>query len=333
MSIKQIVGDDRYEKMRGALKACFPDPATVVSDAAVDTAFQVAKFEWKAADLQALAIPSPAAPAVAAGAGQFEYYVAHATHARVAAPYSAFTGHLPLVRFQLPDHGTTQTLPTLHTRGGDILPVDRLNASIDVLWATYKNEPELQRPERVDMITPPRLDGARFAAISLYLCFKRKTDTAPAFYILEAGLATGQARMPFLGRTMESEIVAQTQYKPTSFSEPYHFYRGKLTMYAAAPSEPHSLSVKVYQRPPAAFGQPPSGEYIDVTVVYEKRPNPKLTNPFHLTIAAGARVQAIADVLGISPHLEQAWFLRLLAALDMDNLFSVPPHRSPNPHA
>jgi hypothetical protein len=326
VSIRQIVGNDRYEQLRRALRTAFPDKDTVVTDGAVDVAFQVAKFEWHAPDLRDLPIPpAPAVvppPSAASAGSRFQYYEGRATHTRVGAPGSVFTGHLPLVRFRLPDQGTTQTLPTIKSPAGDILPVDRLNPSVDVLWATYKGDPLLTfgRPARVDMITPPRLDGARFAAISLYLCYAGEADVSPSFYILEAGLATGQARMPFLGRTMESPILAQTQYKPTTFSQPFHIYSGKLTMRAEAPGEPQALSVRVHER------KPPSDPYLVVTVDYQKRETPLLTNPFHLTIAAGARVQAIADALGIPSGLDEAFFLRLLAALDRNNLFSVPPH-------
>lgn len=325
MSIRDVVGAERYEKMRRCLQHAFPDHATVVSDQAVDTAFQVAKFEWHATELQGLAIPPLPAPVAAANAAAFEYYEGRATHMRVAAPGSSFTGHLPLVRFRLPDKGTTQTLPTIHTPAGDLLPVDRLNPSVDVLWATYHTDPLLKfgRPERVEMITPPRLTGARFGAISIYLCYAKEHDPAPSFFILEAGLATGQARMPFLGRTMDHTIVAQTQYKPTTFSQPFHYYVGHLSMRQDAPSEPDVLTVKVHDK------QPPHDPYLHVTVEYIKRNTPLLTNPFWLTVTAGARVQAIADALGIPSGLDEAWFLRLLAAADMNNLFSIPPHKQP----
>lgn len=323
MSIREAVGDERYEKMRRALQSAFPDHVTVVTDAAVDAAFQVAKFEWKASELESCAIPPLRVPATNGAGDPCEHYQGLATHTRSAAPGSMFTGHLPLVRFRLPDTGTTQTLETIHTRAGDLVPVDRLNPSVDVLWATYRDDPllEFARPERVDMITPPRLHGARFGAISIYLCYAKQNDAAPSFYILEAGLATGQARMPFLARTMDSTIVAQTQYKPTTFSQPFHFYTGKLSMRGDAPGEPDVLSVKVYRR------KPPADPYLDVSVVYQKRAAPLMTNPFWLTVTAGARVQAVADALGVPSGLDEAWFLRLLAAADMSKLFTVAPHR------
>jgi hypothetical protein len=321
MSVKQIVGAEQYEKMRKELKAAFPDERTVVTDAVVDAAFQVAKHQWKATTLANLPIPAPAAAAPHQGP-PFQYYEALATHARVAPPFSVFTGRLPLVRFRIPDRGTAQTLEPIDTPAGRLLPSDRLAPSVDVLWATFGSDPQLQvgRPERVDMITPPRLAGARFAAISLYLCYERNADANPSFYILEAGLATGEARMPFLGRTMSSLIVAQTQYKPTTFSRRSHFYRGKLLMDAAHPGEPSLLSVEVFKH------QPPSDPYLRVTVEYHKRTEPLMTNPFHITIGAAARVQAIADALGVPSELDPEWFLKLIDAVALNQLFSTPPH-------
>jgi hypothetical protein len=327
-TIQQAVGTDKYEQMRRVLKKKFPDDKAAVSDLAVDVAFQVAKHVWKAPELAHFAIPplmaaAPVAPQVdQAAAG---YYVGHATHARAAAPGSVFTGHLPLVRFQLPQRGTTQTLKPVHTPAGEVLPVDRLNPSIDVLWETYKNDPLLTfgRPERVDMITPPRLFGARFGAVSLYLCYAKASDVGPSFYILEAGLATGQPRIPFLGRTMQSEILAKTQYKPTTFSQPSHVYRGTLEMRADAPGEPQKLTVRIFEK-----GPPLDKQYLAVTVVYEKRATPLLTHPFLLTAEAGARVQAIADALGVPSGLDEKWFLRLIDAVSLKDLFSTPPSKS-----
>jgi len=320
VTIQDVVGTDRYESMRRALQAIFPDGQ--VTDAIVDVGFQVAKYEWSAAELQPLNIPPLGVPKAASGE-PYRYYLANATHSRMAAPGSVFTGQLPVIRFQLPDQGTTQTLPVVSTPAGDLFPEDRLLPSVDVLWATYGGDPLLKfgRPERVEMIGPPRLSDARFAAISVYLCYARSADPAPSFFILEAGLATGQARMSYLGRTMGAVIVAQTQYKPTAFSQTWHYYQGTFTMDASAPDEPGWLKVKVCE------GQPPTSQYLEVNVGYQKLDEPTMTNPFHLTIAAGARVQAIADALGVPSGLDQQWFLRLLAAVDLGQLFSTPPQR------
>ncbi|MEY4575740.1 MAG: hypothetical protein RL701_443 [Pseudomonadota bacterium] len=324
--IKHIVGEQRYESIRRSLQSAFPDAHAVVTDAAVDTAFQLAKHQCHAPSLRDLAIPPLAAlsapPALVAPQARFQYYEAHATHARKTAPGSVFTGDLPLVRFQIPDHGTAQTLQKIDSPAGELLPVDRLYSSVDVLWATYHHDPAIARwgrPGRVDVIAPPRLAGARFAAVSLYLCYVHPNDPAPSFYLLEAGLATGQARMPFLGRSMDAVILAQTQYKPTRFAEPFHVYRGRLAMHADAPSEPDTLWIEVFPKFPLT--QP----YLEVTIVYERLAQPVLKNPFQLAVEAGARVQAIADALGVSSELAEAWLLRAIASAERDTLFTTPP--------
>lgn len=325
-AIKDAVGADMYEQMRGVIKSSFPDAATVVTDDAVDAAFQVAKYDLNAPALQALDIPQPVAP-TCGGGPQFEYYEAWATHSRTAAPHSQFIGKLPLVRFRIPDQGTAQTLPIIHTPAGDLLPNDRLYPSVDVLWSTYGSDPLLRlgRPERVDMVTPPRLSGARFSAIAVYLCYAKETDPGPSFYILEAGLATGEARMPYLGRSMDAVIIAQTQYNPTAFSQPWHFYRGTLAMDANDPGEPSVLSIDVFER------EPPTDQYLNVRVEYRKVSAPVLIDPYQITIIAGARLQAIADALGAPSGLTgREWFLRLIDDVALKALFTVPPQKGPS---
>jgi hypothetical protein len=318
MSIQDIVGTARYESMRSVLQGHFPDGT--VTDSVVDAAFQVAKYSWQAVELQPLNIPPLSLAPIGAGA-PYRYYLANATHSRTAAPGSQFTGQLPIVRFPIPDTGTSQTLPTLSSPAGDLLPEDRLFPSVDVLWATYGGDPLLTfgRPERVEMIGPPRLSGARFAAISIYLCYAKNADQAPSFYILEAGLATGEARMSFLGRSMSAGILAQSQYKPTAFSQPWHYYQGTLTMDEGAPDEPSWLRIEVCEQ------EPPAAQYLQVNVQYERLTTPVMTYPFVLTVEAGARVQAIADALGIPSNLDQQWFLRLLDAIGTSKLFTIPP--------
>ena len=72
--------------------------------------------------------------------------------------------------------------------------------------------------------------------------------------------------------------------------------------------------------------KPPADQYLAVTVEYVKRETPLLTSPFAITVEAAARVQAIADALHVPAGLSEAWFLRLLDALELNKLFSVQPH-------
>lgn len=323
MSIKDAVGTDRYEAVRRALSATFPDAGTNIPDQLVDTAFQIAKHELNVPEFSSLKIPAPTltVPAPAA-AKAVEYYEASATHARSAAPHSVFTGHLPLVRYRLPLHGIRATAPTIHTPAGEVLPEDRLLTSVDTLWDRYGSDKLLKfgRPARVDVIGPPRLAGARFAAITLYLCYSKQTDPGPSFYVLEAGLATGQPRMLYLCRTMSGTLLYQTQYRPSAFSRPFHWYRGKLEMAPAERGEPVRLTVDVFEK------RPPADQYLRVSVQYHKRLKPLLTNPFHITIGAAARIQAIADALGVPSGLDEKFLLRIVG--NLSSLFTTIPQRN-----
>jgi hypothetical protein len=324
VSIKEAVGPERYAKVRQTLESCWPDDHAVVTDELVDELFLLAKHEWGSEDLKDVDLPKPT-PELPKQQGRANaYYLGRATHARVAAPHSIFLGDLPLVRVALPPTGTSHTAPPIETEGGVVLPVDRLFPSIEVMWARYA--PRLAHlggcPERVDLITPPRLKGSRFGAVALYLGYRKASDRAPCFFVLEAGLGTGQPRIPFLGPTMDTVIVAQTNYRPTPFSGPHHWYRGQLSMKADAPSEPETLIVEGFR------AEPPADPYIKVTVEYEKRAEPVMTNPLHLTLAAGARLTAIADALGTSIDLPLQWLMRIIAKIKRDELFITPPQQS-----
>lgn len=323
MSVKDKVGAERYAKVKQTLERCWPDEKAEVTDEMVDELFRLAKHEWNSQELAAVDLPKPTETFPKQQGQKATYYLGYGTHARVAAPHSLFTGELPLVRITLPSEGTSNTLPDIRTEGGVCLPQDRLFPSIDVFWSTYKDDPLLTfgRPERIDLITPPRLHGNRFGAIALYLCYGKATDTAPCFYALEAGLATGQPRIPFLGRAMDKVIVTQSNYRPTPFSAPSHWYEGRLTMKADEPGEPDELIVDVFRQ------KPPKDQYMRVTVRYEKRAEPVMTNPLFLTLAAGARLTAIADALDVPIDLPLSWLMRFIAKVKMDQLFTTPPQK------
>lgn len=93
-------------------------------------------------------------------------------------------------------------------------------------------------------------------------------------------------------------------------------------MKADAPSEPETLIVEGFR------AEPPADPYIKVTVEYEKRAEPVMTNPLHLTLAAGARLTAIADALGTSIDLPLQWLMRIIAKIKRDELFITPPQQS-----
>ena len=92
--------------------------------------------------------------------GGLRYYRAHATHDREAPDYDPFTGHLGMVRVGLPP----TTPHAVATAIGDVLPEDHLPAPVAEVQAKYGRQ-IAGVIERVDVITPSRPPGARFAAI------------------------------------------------------------------------------------------------------------------------------------------------------------------------
>ncbi len=154
-----------------------------------------------------------------------KYYWVESHHVReTPAGFEPFVGKLAMVRVTLPE-----TYPeSFHTCIGQVLPGDHLVDT--VLEANQKYARYLESPiGRLDLITPPR-QGVRFGAISVLLGYERSDDDHPFCYILEAGTATGQPKVLYLGKNFETTINAYSGYQPTPFACPSHAYTGKLTM-------------------------------------------------------------------------------------------------------
>ncbi|HEX3139939.1 MAG TPA: hypothetical protein VHQ87_07785, partial [Rhizobacter sp.] len=141
------------------------------------------------------------------------YYWIHATHNRMTPQgFSPFTGELAMARVSLP----TMTPGKISTAIGSIEPSDHL---IDTVFeANQKYAKNLgYQLERLDCITPTR-QGVRFGAVSVLLGYKKKNDPLPSCYILEAGTATGQPKVLYLGKTIGATINAYSGYQPSPFA-------------------------------------------------------------------------------------------------------------------
>jgi hypothetical protein len=154
------------------------------------------------------------------------YYFIEAKHTRkTPGGFDTFTGELAMARVTL-----DQARPkTYRTAFGAIAPGDHL---IDTVFeANQKYASHLgYEIKRLDLITPAR-DGLRFGAISAFLGYRKKTDRVPSCYILEAGTATGQPKVLYLGKAPGASINAYSGYKPTPFACPNHAYLGRLTLH------------------------------------------------------------------------------------------------------
>jgi hypothetical protein len=153
------------------------------------------------------------------------YYWAKAVHTRKSPDgFAPFTAEIAMARVTL--HADRPK--SYRTAFGTIAPGDHL---IDTVFeANQKYARHLgYEVKRLDLITPAR-DVLRFGAISAFLGYKKASDPAPSCYILEAGTATGQPKVVYLGKKIGEPINAFSGYKPTPFACPDHAYHGTLTV-------------------------------------------------------------------------------------------------------
>lgn len=159
------------------------------------------------------------------------YYWVEASHRRKhPSDYLPFVGRLAMARVTLP----ARSPETFRTALGTIEPEDHLIATVDE--ANQKFPSHLGAPlARVDVITPLR-QGLRFGALSVYLGYHDPAQL-PSCYILEAGTATGQPKVLFLGKTLDAVINQYSGYKPTPFSCPDNAYTGRLHVEGDSPKQ------------------------------------------------------------------------------------------------
>lgn len=195
--------------------------------------------------------------------GGLRYYRAHATHDREKPDYDPFTGHLGMVRVTLP----AATPQRFATAIGDVLPEDHLIASIAEMERKYGSHIDGQI-SRVDLITPPRLHGSRFAAISVYLGYLTGHGS-PMFYVLEAGLATGQAKVLYFAPRIDFRILSYSGYRPTPFSDSDHVYTARMTVVGDNP-----LLLQIHAHRDAG-----SRPYVRISALFEETTRPDATWP------------------------------------------------------
>lgn len=193
-----------------------------------------------------------------AAGDKLRYYFARAVHTRRSPEgFGPFTAEIAMARVTLHEDQPK----TYHTAFGTIEKGDHL---IDTVYeANQKYARHLgYLIERLDLITPAR-DVVRFGAISAFLGYRKKTDKAPSCYILEAGTATGQPKVVYLGKKIGQPINSYSGYRPTPFACPEHAYYGTLTVKNGDdPDRLHITSRKVV----GGVSQQP---YIDVDIRWD----------------------------------------------------------------
>lgn len=289
-AVRALLKPEDYERVRSYLQHTIPGGTpesgkfAAVDDQMVDSFVRMLWQDYKPAYAQ-LGVPAPPADIEKEGsqAKGLRYYVVDSRHHRHG--MSDFVGTVPMVRLTLP---VDEESYTISTAIGDVLASDHLlRNQRDVIAKAYPCE-------RVEIITPARKQGVRFAAISVYLAYEKFSDTLPKYYILEAGLAHGGPRMSYIASSM-APIVRRSDYLPTQFASPDNYYRGTLAMDS---NEPQTLTIESMTADPRKVVdiQP----YITIsatfhrTTVFDSR---LAVAPTQLYREAVVRIAAIANAL------------------------------------
>lgn len=204
----------------------------------------------------------------------FRYYDIEAIHDRSIPDLDPFKGRMSMVRVTLPQ--TNAEVKTFHTGIGTVESRDYLYRSVQEFKQTYQGLP-FSATTRLDLITPARELGMRFGAISAYLGYTG--GSAPSFYVLEAGTATGEPKVPFACSTIGGGIVAYSGYQPTPFAKKDHVYRGNLTVVGDNPAELRLTAEASAHKP-----------YISLSVTFTETATPRNIWPGFLIVQAASIV-------------------------------------------
>ncbi len=215
--------------------------------------------------------PGEQAVARAMPAGAFRYYDVEAIHDRILPDLDPFKGRLSMARVTLPQ--TNAEVRDFDTGIGTIGVRDHLYRSVQEFKQTYQGLP-YSHTTRLDLVAPVRELGVRFGAISAYLGYTG--GPLPSFYVLEAGTATGEPKVPFSSATIDGSIVAYSGYHPTPFSRKDHVYRGNLRVVGDNP-------VQLWLTAEAAPHKP----YISLSVTFTETTTPRNIWPGFLIVRAG----------------------------------------------
>lgn len=241
-------------------------------------------------------------------------YQIDAIHLRATPIYSCFTGVVKAVRVTLHQYSK---LP-FFTHYGTIWAHDHIVFTVDEIHEWLReNHPDFKPTfERVDLITPARHDLFRFAPVALFFAYETATSPVPSFFIIESGYANGKPAVLYLGRTMTTEVVDRTGYKPTPFSSPDNIYSSTLTLQSV--DEPDVLVIESRQK----LDERP---YITLTIKYtiEAQPGRPLF-PGTQFLEAGIRVESIALGLGEELGELERWVAEFGLKHLQWNLWPVP---------
>jgi hypothetical protein len=218
-----------------------------------------------------------------------EYVLVESTHSRTAGmAQHSFVGVVPMVRFDLPK---TQQHVLADTTIGTVVDGDVKLYCLDVVNDYYRERMGFDA-ERVELLTPLRVMGARFAPILVGLMYRHASDPEPSAFYMAGGMANGPTRVLYSSKTM-APIRGRAGYQPTPFSSIDNWYEGSVRVGPDGHVEHISISIT------APGGDKP---HFTIDAVVKRVPNHLLaaikSNPYALLLQAALRVCAIADAMG-----------------------------------
>jgi len=223
-----------------------------------------------------MAVPHPAA----AIGGRWEFYTTQAIHARRVPHTEKHDGIAHWVRVTLPEHDA----PLLHPHAHDIeTPIGWVKANDHMAFSNdalrkykfhhhYPNginggheTPVLPAFERMELITPARYDGFRFAPVALFVAYLKKDDTLPYFYIMESGNGLGFPKVMYpSGTDLDIPRLMKSNYKGTPFTSADNFYQLKTTFKG---NHPDQISIKVFTK--EQLEKDPANFHLSISLQFE----------------------------------------------------------------
>jgi hypothetical protein len=319
MNVREQVGDAKYEDMRGVLNDLFSDERadSRMEDEVVDDVIDGLWSQWDEQIADDVFPRKPPGYNVQSTAGESTsdegivgYHLVRARHERTGLGGHAFEGLLPMVHVVLPQRGQVN----IETEIGKVDIRGVLFGSVEIMNQTNSATKSYRPAARVELITPPRLRGRRFAAIAVYLLYDNAEDSAPSAYFLEAGLARGGPRVTFYGPDINKPIpTSKASYKPSPMASPENWYAAGIKVSNGRLTE-FWVNVLSAKNGPAV---------VAVNAVVENRDANVLVNrPFLIRARAAARVAAVAEAMGIpiGNNAMQRSLAQLLASIGRNHL-------------
>ncbi len=276
-------------KVKSFIINTLPDMAKEIDDRVVRGIEREMQRDWHPEYEQAFGVKRPERPPATREVEPVEMrargYMVRATHSRLTgAGEHEFTGEVPMARVTLPMHQA-------HNMGefpfGDVFDGDHKLYTLELVREYYAEYLDFT-PARVDLITPVRYRGERFAAVAIYLLYNE--DMELTSYIFESGMATGKPMVLYAAKSLDDVIVRRSGYVPTPFASIDNWYRGTISMDG---DDPTGFEIEI--REEKDTNTPP---FFRLSATMEPSNKLPILSPLVLRLQAALRVCAIADARG-----------------------------------